>query len=167
MPAKHKSTASSDSPMIETYVHRGKGYNPFLIRDGWQVAQLNYMPEQRASAIHKVDRHLATDEVFILSKGKSVLIAAKESANGLRFKIVRMKPGVTYNIHRMMWHNIAMLRGDQVMIVEKSNTHLGDFEYRPLGAEEERDLQAKIKRSMRINGSSRKDSRNPHESIAK
>ena len=30
--------------MIETYFHSGEGYNPFLVREGWQVAQLNYLP---------------------------------------------------------------------------------------------------------------------------
>lgn len=145
---KLKSRAADKSPLIETYFHRGPGYNPFLIRDGWQVAQLNYMPPQRASAIHKMDRHMATDEVFVLVRGKSVLIAAEESPDRLRFRTVLMKPGVTYNIPRMTWHNIAMLPGDLVIIVEKSNTHQGDFEFRELSAREEADLQARMKRAM-------------------
>ena len=29
--------------MIEAYYCKEKGYHPFLIRDGWQVAQLNYV----------------------------------------------------------------------------------------------------------------------------
>ena len=29
--------------MIESYFHKGEGYNPFLIREGWQVAQLNHV----------------------------------------------------------------------------------------------------------------------------
>ncbi len=31
--------------MIEVYYHEKEGYNhPFFIREGWQVAQLNYQP---------------------------------------------------------------------------------------------------------------------------
>ena len=28
--------------LIEEYTHTGIGYNPFLIRNNWQVAQLNH-----------------------------------------------------------------------------------------------------------------------------
>lgn len=145
---KLKSKLAAKVPLIETYFHRGAGYNPFLIRDGWQVAQLNFMQAQRASAIHKMDRHRATDEVFVLVRGKSVLIAAQESSDGLRFRTVRMKPGVTYNIPRMTWHNIAMLPGDLTIIIEKSHTHLGDAEFRKLSAREEADLKAKLRRAL-------------------
>lgn len=30
--------------MIEVYYHEKEGYNPFFIREGWQIAQLNYQP---------------------------------------------------------------------------------------------------------------------------
>ena len=49
--------------MIERRFHRGPGYKPFLIREGWQVAPLNYLPERRAGEVRKVERHVATDEV--------------------------------------------------------------------------------------------------------
>lgn len=32
--------------MIQTYEYLGKGYDPFLIEDTWQIAQLNYIEEQ-------------------------------------------------------------------------------------------------------------------------
>jgi mannose-6-phosphate isomerase-like protein (cupin superfamily) len=116
--------------LIETYFHAGPGYEPFLVRAGWQVAQLNFVPEQRAANIHRVERHARTDEVFVLCQGGAILVAAQEGAGGLRFESVRMKPGVTYNIPAGVWHNIAMLPGDLVIIVEKDNTHRTDFEYR-------------------------------------
>ena len=116
--------------LIETYFHAGPGYEPFLVRAGWQVAQLNFVPEQRAAHIHRVERHAHTDEVFVLCQGSAILVAAEEGAAGLRFEAVRMKPGVTYNIPTGVWHNIAMMPGDLVIIVEKDNTHRTDVEYR-------------------------------------
>jgi hypothetical protein len=131
--------------MIESYFHDGLGYNPFLIRDGWQVAQLNFLPDFAPEAIHRVERHNATDEVFILVEGESVLIAAEESPNGLQFETIPMEPGVTYNIPTGMWHTIAMYASDLVIIVEKSETHLNDVEYRPLSPEERSSLQALVR----------------------
>lgn len=122
---------------IEKYYHSGSGYNPFLIRPAWQVAQLNYAPELALSAIHQVERHNATDEVFILFGGESVLITALEDGC---IETCRMQPAVTYNIPAGVWHAIAMQPQDVVLIVENSNTHLNDVEYRRLSPSELRDL---------------------------
>jgi mannose-6-phosphate isomerase-like protein (cupin superfamily) len=116
--------------LIETYFHLGPGYEPFLVREGWQVAQLNFLPEQRAAHIARVERHAHTDEVFILCRGAAILVAAENGAAGLRFEAVRMKPGVTYNVPAGVWHNIAMTPDDWVILVEKDNTHRTDVEYR-------------------------------------
>jgi len=114
--------------LIEKYQHEGEGYNPFLIRDGWQVAQLNYMPEQGVDDIQKIDVHPGTDEVFILIAGKAVLIAAEKDGDDISYEMIVMKPGIVYNIPRGVWHNIALHKDAQVIIVENKDTHLNDFE---------------------------------------
>jgi hypothetical protein len=88
--------------LTETYRYDGSGYNPFLIKDGWQVAQLNYMPEQDLLNITKIDRHLLTDEVFVILKGTAILIAATENDNEFHFEWVKMKTGITYNSRKPM-----------------------------------------------------------------
>lgn len=118
--------------MIEMYQHKGIGYNPFFIKDDWQVAQLNYMQNQGISEIRKLDMHLRTDEIFILLKGSAVLIAASEENENLRIVCMKMLPEITYNIPSNTWHNIALDKDASVIIVEKSNTHLSDFIYRQL-----------------------------------
>ena len=125
---------------IETYYHDKEGYNPFFIRDNWQVAQLNYMPEQGLVAIHKMDMHLETDEVFVLTKGTAVLIAGSDTENGFQFELKKMQTGVTYNIPLKTWHNIAIDTDAEVIIIEKSNTHLGDFIHHTLDNDEQKRL---------------------------
>jgi len=134
--------------LIEEYTHTGIGYNPFLIRNNWQVAQLNYMSGQGFEDIVKIDVHLNTDEVFILLKGQVVLIAAEKNEDQLSFRMVKMKEGVTYNIPKMTWHNIAMSDDAQVIIIEDANTHLGDFEYYYLNAEQKGKLYKEIFNTM-------------------
>jgi len=136
--------------LIETYLHRGEGYNPFFIRDYWQVAQLNYMCEQGLTGIEKMDKHMLTDEVFVLIRGVAVLIAAEEEIQGFNFQCIRMKPGITYNIPVNVWHNIAMDEQTEIIIIEKSNTHLGDFIYRPLSGAEKKTLNVKIRNVLAI-----------------
>lgn len=133
-----------NTPLIETYFHPGSGYNPFFIKEHWQVAQLNFMDEQGLYAIQKMDMHLQTDEVFILTKGTAVLIAGELLQNKFAFELIKMKAGTTYNIRANLWHNIAMDTDAQVIIVEKSNTHLGDFIFRSLSIEEQENLNNAI-----------------------
>ena len=54
--------------MIESYFHKGEGYNPFLIREGWQVAQLNHVSGHGLDDIERIEVHKSTEEVFILFK---------------------------------------------------------------------------------------------------
>ena len=115
--------------MILTYVHEGKGYNPYLIDKDWQVAQLNFENGQGFHDLKKVDKHLKTDEAFILKKGIAVLIAAELTDNEIKFEVIKMQEGVLYNIPKGMWHNIALAPDAEVFIIENSNTHLSDFEY--------------------------------------
>ena len=115
--------------MIETYYHDKEGYNPFLIREGWQVAQLNHVAKHGLADIDQIEVHRATDEVFILFKGEAVLIAAKPDDKDVHFECVKMKPGVTYNIPAGTWHNIAMDPEVKIIIVEKSDTHKQDCAY--------------------------------------
>jgi len=127
--------------IIEQYYNSDPGYKPILIRDGWQVGHLNFMPELRPEAIDRLERHKQTDEVFILFKGSASLVAAIETPAGLKWETHRMGAGVTYNVPAVLWHTIAMTPEDLVLIVEKNNTHLNDVEYRKLTDAERRSLQ--------------------------
>lgn len=130
--------------LIETYVHKGAGYNPFFIKNDWQVAQLNYVKEQDPANISKIDMHLLTDEIFILLKGNAVLIGAVERDGVLIFECKKMLEGITYNIPVNTWHNVAIEKEASMIIVEKSNTHLGDVVYRKLSWKQEEELRQQI-----------------------
>ena len=127
--------------LIESYVHVGEGYNPFLIRKQWQVAILNYAPAEALEAIDKLDVHFETDEAFVLLQGDAVLIAASVDENAVCFEAVKMKSNVVYNIPRNVWHKIAMKPGSSTLIVENQQTHLGDFKFHPLNEMQKEELR--------------------------
>lgn len=131
--------------LLEKYEIKKEGYDPFLIKEGWQVAQLNADESQRVENIVRIDIHYHTDEVFILTKGKAVLITAAIIDDKPVFELELMQQGVTYNVPVSTWHNIAMLEGSEVIIVEKDNTHLGDYEFFDLSTEKRNELINKVK----------------------
>jgi mannose-6-phosphate isomerase-like protein (cupin superfamily) len=126
---------------IEKYVYKGAGYNPVLIREGWQVAILNYLSGHGLDEIDKLEVHNKTDEVFILLKGTAVLIAGKPDV----FELVNMEQGHIYNIPKGCWHNIAMDEDASLIIVENDNTHKTDVTYLSLDAAQQRELGDRIK----------------------
>ncbi len=130
--------------MIEEYTHNNAGYNPFLIRDNWQVAKLNYLPELGMGELQKIEVHYKTDEVFILLKGTAALIAVEKKGNELSFDIVKMKGCIVYNIPKGMWHSIAMKEDAEVIIVEDANTHLRNYELYEMSEDQKETLKAAI-----------------------
>ncbi|WP_273273426.1 hypothetical protein [Maribacter polysiphoniae] len=139
--------------MIEEYNIKEKGYHPFIVKEGWQLARLNYTEEQQINQITKLDVHLKTDEIFIPIAGKAVLIAASMVNNEPQFEMELMKINHIYNIPKGVWHNIAMEEGSEVFIAEKSNTHVSDFEYYDLSKEKIEELGRMVKAQLEsLNG---------------
>ena len=97
------------------------GYHPFLIKEYWQVAKLNYCRSQDAKNIKDLEVHEHTDETFTLLKGSAFLIAAKDEQSEI--EMVLLQQGITYNKPAGVWHNIAMREGCSVLITENAGTH--------------------------------------------
>jgi mannose-6-phosphate isomerase-like protein (cupin superfamily) len=131
--------------LIEKYSTKNSGYHPFLISGGWQVAQLNYSEEQEIGNLDKLDLHNETDEAFILIKGRAILIGAEFIGGSPEFEIQLLIPGTVYNVPKKTWHNIAMEEGSEVLIVEKSNTHISDFEFFPLTEQKRNEMEILVK----------------------
>jgi hypothetical protein len=56
-----------------------------------------------------------------------------------------MKINQIYNIPKGVWHNIAMEEGSEVLIAEKSNTHIADFEHFALSSSKRKELEILVK----------------------
>ena len=130
--------------MIELFTIKEKGYHPFLVREGWQLAQLNYTDEQHIDSITILDVHLKTDEIFVPIAGNSILIAAKIELGEPIFEIEFLQHNKIYNIPQDVWHNIAMEPGGEVLIAEKANTHISDFEFFPLSRRKQKELKMMV-----------------------
>lgn len=131
--------------MMQKYNIKEEGYHPFVIEKDWQLAKLNYMEAQRIDNIFQLDVHLETDELFIAIAGKAVLIAANIVENKPQFEILPMKVNQIYNIPKGVWHNIAMEEGSEVLIAEKANTHISDFEHFALSNAKKEELKRLVK----------------------
>ena len=101
--------------------YTGPGYEPAMVFESWRVAFLNY--ESRFDEVTMIERHMVTDEVFMLLEGEATLFI------GLENTPVVMEKHKIYNVKKGVWHNIKVSKDAKVFIVENDNTTYDNSEY--------------------------------------
>ncbi|MEW5829506.1 MAG: hypothetical protein AB1846_11490, partial [Chloroflexota bacterium] len=104
---------------LQIHSYEGEGFQPLVFFNGWRVAVLNYLDDIRPERNDRMERHTQTDEVFVLVKGRGVLVIG---GNGPQVEGVYpqvMETGKIYNVRRNTWHTILLSREASVLIVEE------------------------------------------------
>lgn len=98
--------------MIEKHVFNGEDFKVAMEFEKWKIGLLRY--SKRFSVFDRLERHLLTDEAFILLDGEAVLYTDTEKE--------QMQKCVVYNIPKAEWHHIVVSKDATVMVVENSST---------------------------------------------
>ena len=112
--------------MVEIHEYRGEGYKPLVDYEDWRVAILRYC--DWFTGLKGLERHLETDEVFVLLEGEATLIT--DEADGIREW--KMERGKIYNVLKGVWHHIIVTPDASVLIVENRNTGADNTERKRL-----------------------------------
>lgn len=99
----------------------GSGYKRVMTYKTWCMAFLTRDAEYTKNTY--MERHLETDEVFVLLKGTATLFIGKERTP------VEMEPCKMYNVTEGTWHNIVCSEDASVLIAENSDTDKSNTEY--------------------------------------
>ena len=103
-----------ESNDLDIYEYDGAGYEPTMNFGEWRVALMNYADS--LAKMGKYERHLLTDEVFVLLEGKATLIVGESKTE---YKMEKFK---IYNVKRGIWHGTVMSPDAKLLIVENHNT---------------------------------------------
>ncbi len=98
--------------MIEKHTFNGEDFKVAMEFEEWKIGLLRY--SKRFSVFDRLERHLLTDEAFILLDGEAVLYTDTEEE--------RMQKCVVYNIPKAVWHHIVVSKDATVMVVENKST---------------------------------------------
>lgn len=109
---------------VDVYSPAKDGYEPKHGFENWLVAYLTYAEEY--DNITFVERHMETDEVFVLLKGSGTLFIGED------LKQTKMEVNKIYNVQKATWHNIKVSKDALVLIVENRNTSTENSEYMPI-----------------------------------
>ena len=108
---------------IEIFEYDGEGYNSTMNFESWRVAIANFGDHFDREKYNYLERHMLTDEVFVLLMGDATLVTGKE------FSETPMEQGKLYNIKKGVWHALLLDKDAKVLIVENHNTSRENSEY--------------------------------------
>jgi hypothetical protein len=128
---------------LEVYEYEKPGYQPLVYSHDWMVALLNYEDNMGLDKAVEIERHVKTDEVFILLKGQAALYLV---AGDHPLEIVELKPGWVFNVTKGTWHNLLATKDARFAIIENRDTDKFDTEIRPLIDEEQQLLLGQLPR---------------------
>ena len=100
------------------------GYMTKYVYDSWRVGLIT--PAERFEKITYLERHNQTDEIFILLKGKAVLIG-KNDRNEVH--TIELDNGKLYCVPKTFWHNIRIYEHSLVAVIENADTTKENTDY--------------------------------------
>jgi hypothetical protein len=129
-----------DESLLEIQDYDGAGFKPLIFFGSWRVAMLRYLDELQPDRINSMERHMETDEVFVLLCGRGTLILG---GNGIKCKGAlsqTMEIGRIYNVKRFAWHTVLLSSDASVLLVENHDTDEHNSEYDNLSAEQKNQI---------------------------
>ena len=126
---------------IEITSYEGEGYRPVIDYQTWRVAILNYCEELEVPNLRTMQKHMKTDEVFVLLRGNCVLFAGGTGEDIDLVEAVLMKPLQLYNVKRGVWHTHTLDQDGMVLIVENKDTCDDNSPTKPMSEDQIKQLK--------------------------
>lgn len=101
-------------------------YKPLVEYEAWRVAVLRYCKNLDPKNVKTMQKHMYTDEVFVLTSGKCMLFCCGEGELPGEVEGVVLEPNKLYNVKKGVWHNHIMSEDGCVVIIENSDTYDAD-----------------------------------------
>lgn len=105
---------------MEILEYNGTDFKTLMEFEGWKIGFCRY--SERFSAYTVEERHLETDEAFVLLAGSATLYE-----NGMPHQMELCK---VYNVKKGNWHHCVLSEDATVMVVENQNTSKSNTEKR-------------------------------------
>lgn len=108
---------------LDILEHSGTEYKRLVNNAKWTLASLNWAPRFDEANITELERHLLTDETFVLLSGEATLLLGTEAER------IKMEPLKYYNVRAGIWHHIVVSKDARVLVAENANTSKDNTEY--------------------------------------
>jgi hypothetical protein len=126
--------------LLEIREHHGPDYKPLIDYRTWRVALMNYTPDLLPERIHKMQKHIETDEVFVLLAGHCILFLGEGEESISQIHAVDMQLFKLYNVKCGVWHSHTFSRDAKVLIVENRDTVDANSPFIELGVSHRKEI---------------------------
>ena len=103
---------------MEIFEFKGKDFKGVMQFEGWKIGLLRY--GERFSDYKTRERHLNTDEAFVLLEGAATLYEEDKNYEMEKCKV--------YNVKKGLWHHIVVSTDATVLVIENSDTGMENTE---------------------------------------
>ena len=107
---------------LEICEYTGGGYKPVIDFESWRVAILRYCEELERPNITSMQKHMESDEVFVLLEGDCTLFIGGQGDEIGEIEPVSLTPLKMFNVKKGTWHTHTLEKNTTVLIVENRNT---------------------------------------------
>lgn len=128
------------------YENNSEGILCVYKNEKWLVSIKNWKPDNDISGIAHLEIHHTTDEQFILSAGKAILITAQREADRfVNIELTLMEQGKVYNVPAECWFYSITQKDTKMMYVQDSGCSMENSDFADLSPEEIAAIQTKAK----------------------
>ncbi len=128
----------------DIYENNGEGIQCVYKNEKWLVCIKNWKPDNDISGLSHLEIHHSTDEQFVLSAGKAILITAeRENDQFTNIELTLMEQGKVYNVSQEVWFYSITQKDTKMMYVQDANCSMDNSELCDLTAEEISFIQQK------------------------
>ena len=124
-----------DKAILEVAEFTTVGFKILVPFKSWRVATLCYTEDMFPPELSRMERHMQTDEVFVLLKGEATLMLGGNGSAIGQVETIRMEPLKSYNVRQAAWHGVIVSRDAVILLVENVDTGNSNSEYFDLTAE--------------------------------
>lgn len=127
----------------DIFSYEGEGIQCVYDNGNWVMCIKNWKPNNDIENIRYLEVHHATDEQFVLLKGKAILLAATRENEQFRIDVIPMEPMKVYNIPQGTWFNTITQKDTKLVYVQDAGTTAENSEYCDMTPEELAEVKKK------------------------
>lgn len=130
----------------DMYENNAEGIICVYKNDQWLVSIKNWKPDNDINGLVHLEIHHTTDEQFILTAGKAILITAeKEGDHFTNIELTPMVQGKVYNVPMEVWFYSITQKNTKVIYVQAADCSMENSELYDLTESEIADIQSRAR----------------------
>lgn len=126
--------------LIEIREHNEPDYKPLIDFQAWRVALINFTADYLPEKIDRMQKHIETDEVFVLLAGRCILFLGEGDESVMKVRAADMELHKLYNVKKGVWHSHTFSEDAKVLIVENRDTVLANSPFVGLSETQQKEV---------------------------